>query len=832
MYFIGDLVNSTDFSLLFVDVPPAIEPRQDKKKPIPPPRPSKTLNIVPNPAIVNKSTSHNRSANENVPSTMSVPGFIEVASSSSLANVIALKSSSSSHRNVPEVSSPKEMGSGVGNESPLELHTSVVSGKALTLKKKNSLMSKRRKVSLKSFTSSDIQGHLYRRAKNRHGMSYWAKLYIVLIDTTLYGFKTKEAIKADCLIFLPGFTVTRAQEVHSKEFAFKVYHPSKTFYFAAETEEAQQQWIDYIHQATLKGIVGQKAGGPVKDTKELFSETDSSDDETGSFNLSQMATPSPLMTYGSSSGSGKTNSGEPSTPTTTKSEGKYHLGFGSLKKSLRNLNSSEGSPSDNKFLSLFSSSRHSERKNSLDIPVPTSQFKSYRKMPVKVNLQAGTVTVNNRVADYPAVPSPKPAFEFPKRPSETFIFKTDMDLDPEEEEPIFEKVELGRQEAKKVVQKPSGYNHMHASNPNLVEFSVAGYAGAPKDIELTCPKTSSMNRDWDASHNTSGFMTLKDLMLLEQAENAKDPYNKRVCLGIEKHDDKNQGLVLNNVTTVPVKNEESPASTKINKIQKRSLPVTPDYAQSFKPDDQDILYTRSREGLKLRDFGYELITGDDRVELKNNLQAAQQASHDEAAGRNKKTSKQNSNNNETVMQSVKKRSMNWMHSSSGGDKDKFSIGGSFNKKQKNKSVVIEKFDHLMASSEKLFHFKHVNTANETENLKSKHTNVKSNVNVTTNWNLAENHNMVAPSSASMTTPSGGAVPQTSDRGASYLTKLSFSNKTSKEKKLLGSPRLHRAFFGHRNNGERDEPKAVDHEIFSPLNFNNKVSQFVVLLISF
>lgn len=434
-------------------MPPAIEPRQGKK-PVPPPRPSKTLNIVPNPAIMNQQSVISSNNNDNnVPLT--VPGFIEIGSSekmvvnnnaldenkSKLANVIALKST----RNVPEVITSPVKETGAGNESPLELHTSVVSGKALTLKKKNSLMSKRRKVSLKSFTSSDIQGHLYRRAKNRHGMSYWAKLYIILIETTLYGFKTKEASKADCLIFLPGFTVTRAHEVHSKEFAFKVYHPSKTFYFAAETEEAQKQWIDYIHQATLKGPVGQKSGGPVKDTKELFSETDSSDDETGTFNQSQMATPSPLMMYGSNSGSSKGSSGEPSTPTTTKSEGKYHLGFGSLKKSLRNLNSSEGSPSDNKFLSLFSSSRHSERKNSLDIPVPTSQFKSYRKMPVNVNLQTGIVTVNNRVADYSAMPSPKPAFDFPKRPPETFIFKSDVDADLEEEEPIFEKVELGRQ---------------------------------------------------------------------------------------------------------------------------------------------------------------------------------------------------------------------------------------------------------------------------------------------------------------------------------------------------------------------------------------------------
>uniref|UniRef100_A0A336MAU1 CSON014495 protein n=1 Tax=Culicoides sonorensis TaxID=179676 RepID=A0A336MAU1_CULSO len=861
------------------DVPPAIEPRQSKKKPIPPPRPSKTLNIITGAAIIHQ-TSLNM--NESMPSpsaiNVSPPMFVEAIinsekmignnnqideNKSKVANVIALKSTR-------EIGSCKDLpnASGIGNESPLELHTSITGSKALTLKKKNSLLSKRRKVTLKSFTSSDIQGHLYRRLKNRHGVTYWKKLYIVLIDTTLYGFKSKDASKADCLVFLVGFTVTKANEVHSKEFPFKVYHPNKTFYFAAETEEAQKQWIDYIHQATLKGTVPVKSSDrnalSVKDPKELFSETDSSDDENGAFNASQLATPSPSINNSSSRNKDVSkDNGEPSTPTTTKSEGRYHLGFGSLKKSLRNLNSSEGSPSDNKFLSLFTSSRHSERKNSIDIPVPTSQFKSYRKMPVNVNIQAGTVTLNNRIADYPSVPSPKRAFECNTSHSnlnrkhstgqESFTFKG-LDQELEEEGPIFEKVDFGQNNMSAQQQdenynteniqnatakstptnKPSVYNHMHASNPNLVEFTIAGYDRAPKDIELTCPKTSSMNRDWDASHNTNGFMTLKDLMLLEQAENAKDPYNKRVCLGIEKHDDKNNANNNLSVPSVSIsgKNEESGAvdnvdRTKINKIQKRSLPVTPDYAQSFKPDDQDILYTRSREGQKLRDFGYELITGDDRVELKNNLQAQQQqaanaSNHDDSSHSRTKTKASKQNSNETVIQSVKKRSMNWMNSSShfghsnnhsdSKDRDKSSIGGSFNKKHKNKSAVIEKFDHLKASSEKLFHFKNVNTANETENLKSKQTNVKTNLTNmnTTNWNLVENHKVGLPS-----------VPQTSDRGALYLTKLPFSNKANKEKKLLGSPRLHRAIFGNRNNGEREEPKAIDHEIFSPINYNNK-----------
>ena len=117
-------------------------------------------------------------------------------------------------------------------------------------------MAKRRKIALKSIgTSTTIQGHLYRRAKDKTEVAYWAKLYFVLIETALYGFKTKEAQKADCVIYLSGFTVSLAKEVHSKQYAFKVYHPKKTFYLAAETHEALAQWMEYIRQATMKGAI-------------------------------------------------------------------------------------------------------------------------------------------------------------------------------------------------------------------------------------------------------------------------------------------------------------------------------------------------------------------------------------------------------------------------------------------------------------------------------------------------------------------------------------------------------------------------------------------------
>jgi len=122
------------------------------------------------------------------------------------------------------------------------------------------------------------------------------------------------------------------------------------------------------------------------------------------------------------------------------------------------------------------------------------------------------------------------------------------------------------------------------------------------------------------------------------------------------------------------------------------------------------------------------------------------------------------------------------------------------KRQKNKSAVIEKFDHLVASSEKLFHFRQ-HSANDIENLKVKPTSSKPSV-VSMNWNLVEN-------------------PQENDKTASYFTKLSFANRSAKEKKLLGSPRLHRAIFGNRNHHESANP--VDHEVFLPLTFTKNPS---------
>ena len=136
------------------------------------------------------------------------------------------------------------------------------------------------------------------------------------------------------------------------------------------------------------------------DLKELFSETDCSEDDSDiSFNK-QLCTPSPQLA--ASAEKLKDNS---DTPTSSKH---YHLNFGSLKKFARGANAAashngEESPSDHKFLGFFSSNKSSEKKISQnDVPVPTSQYKSYRKVPGNVGgLQLGTTSmINSSITDF------------------------------------------------------------------------------------------------------------------------------------------------------------------------------------------------------------------------------------------------------------------------------------------------------------------------------------------------------------------------------------------------------------------------------------------------
>lgn len=714
------------------DLPPAIEPRQQAVK-IPPVPPRKNASVVP-PQLVHAEAIESNDDNK-----------------SRVANVIDLKSTKSAEVPTVVVQSPIKRApstSSLSSAAPapvlvekakkkpvveelkddIELVTPV-KVKTLTNKKKNSLMAKRRKIPLKSLgTSTTIQGHLYRRAKDKTEVAYWAKLYFVLIETALYGYKTKDALKADCVIYLGGLTVSLAKEVHSKQHAFKVYHPKKTFYLAAETSEALSQWMEYIRQATMKGTTNHEC-----EARELFSETECSEDEFDVAPSKQLCTPSPM----------KFNQDKSASEQTPPSSKSYHLNFGSLKKfAARKVESAthghsgeNSSPSDHKFLGFFSSNKSAEKK-SADI-VPTAQFKTYKK--VKENnggLQLGaTSMINSNVsdmylqsgADNSSIQSGF-TIDSRKKPEEVSVESFHEVFHPKDDS----RSHLDIDDDRSLKHTKKSLNYLHASNPNLLDFNFHS------TIDFPSPNVSTVN--WDTTPG-AGHMTLLDMMKQQLDEEKKDMYNKRVEQGIEKVDERTLQKKKEKPVVPP-----KPADPKVEKIQKRSLPITPDYAQSFKPDDKAILYTRTKEGQKLRDFGYELIHGGDESSA-----MAQAAKTNEKLWNAKRSDKV-----VPVSGSLKKKSgFNWITSNEKENPVVTNVlgnSGSFRKSTKKGEfkAANEKFAQLkgqMAQS----------PAGTTKVLRKN------------------------------SAPNSGSVIG----GIQYFSKLSFSSSSCKEKKLLGSPKLHR-----------------------------------------
>lgn len=616
--------------------------------------------------------------------------------------------------------------------------------KTLTNRKKNSLMAKRRKVTLKSLgTSSTIQGHLYKRAKDRSEVAYWVKLYFVLIETALYGFKSKESQKADCVIFLSGITVSLAKEVHSKQFAFKVYHPKKSFWFAAETKEALNQWMEFLEKAAMKGTLN-----PECNPRDIYSETECSEDEDV-LTPKQFCTPSPL-----------------------KIENKHSLNFGSLKKKSP-LNGESSSPSEHKFFGFFN--LKTTEKKTADI-IPTNNFKTYKK--VKENnggMQLGSTLMSNVDMNTYLQSGIAIDMRLKKHQQEEIPQPDKIEILPEQPLPQRVKEEV---KPSRPIKKSATPNYLRASNPNLLDFSFK------PALDFPIPNYSSACT-WDPS--TDVHVTLLDLMQQQLDEEKRDMYNKRVEQGIEKIYDKTLPKKQNQIEKPKIPPKPINTDPKVEKIQKRSLPTRPDDSESFNLYDKELQFTRTREGQKLRDFGYELINNEDEslsgtVDVVNKYPTAekQKPRGDRIAPTN----------------SLKKKSgfTNWITSSEKDDNSSTSSGtGSFRKSKKNENFKL--------SNEK---------ASKSQN------NVSSS-------SLNFERFLQPPSSSSKVLRKNSAPNNGNVLGIPYFPKLSFSSSSCKEKKILGSPKLHRAIFGSSKAQSPTSPNS-DQEIFSTITFpNNRVS---------
>uniref|UniRef100_A0A1A9WNI7 Connector enhancer of kinase suppressor of ras n=1 Tax=Glossina brevipalpis TaxID=37001 RepID=A0A1A9WNI7_9MUSC len=871
------------------DAPPAIEPRKEflmVTPPVPPPRPRKQSEATPIPvpvpppkppgllaslAAANAATNASAVTAIMMPAT-SIQGQTSGQTSTSTANVLPSSSTGISEtENNTFLSSTSSLTIAGDNSNEInELHTPT-KARTLTLKKKHSLIAKRRNVNLKILGTGDIQGHLYRRTKDKRGVTFWARLYFVMLDTILYGFRCKEAAKASCVIFLPGFTVSLAKEVHSKPNAFKVYHSAKTFYFAAESQDALSQWVDFIRQATLQKstpTVGEGCSAVCNElnTRDLFSENDSSDEENESIINKNLCTPSPQTVKENTCSSGFSKLSI-STPTTTAKHDRRYLG------SLRKLT---------KGTLPFKSSSTNEKKVSNDIPVPTEQFRSYRKVPGgSFGIQIGANTPGyHDTTMHPfnntSNKSPEQQNVSQKIPSPGLIVTTAISnetIAPPVSQPLARKSAISSSRSSIVSTSDAAvasslgppaspaparehtvnasstfsddtdntkhvtpsrsikkipYNFIHASNPNLVEFGFQ----TSKTLDYTLPKINS-NTAWDAlPSNTQGFMTLKDLMLQKQEEEAQDMYNNRVLLGVEKKEEHKRNAQQQRTTKSTANGLQNTSTcagdSKVAKTQSRSLPKPPDYEISFKPDDEDIQLTRTKEGLKLRDFGYELISGDEPIDG-----IASNTNNSTRLGNTRQLSNQSANSNEQNQEHA--NSTNWTtamktrqflltshkhkkHSSgnsysaadlvSNGDKR----SGSFKKKGK-----LESFK---TSSERIFQFgKHSSSSTATApsstgvtmtlplNKKSSHGLLEGAMGGS-NSGIKKSHTY----NNDLKDKAGGKYEAQRKNSAPMpiFSKLSFSTSSSssthnnsnvktgggKEKKLLGSPLLHRTVFGH------------------------------------
>ncbi|KAM4724480.1 connector enhancer of kinase suppressor of ras 3-like [Anableps anableps] len=115
----------------------------------------------------------------------------------------------------------------------------------------NGTMSRRR-ISVKELGQPDHQGWLYRKKETKGFLGIkWKKYWFVLKKTALYWYTNQLAEKAEGYIDLANFMIDVAIECKKKH-AFKACHPQvMMFYFAAETHEDMNLWLNKLGLASI-----------------------------------------------------------------------------------------------------------------------------------------------------------------------------------------------------------------------------------------------------------------------------------------------------------------------------------------------------------------------------------------------------------------------------------------------------------------------------------------------------------------------------------------------------------------------------------------------------
>lgn len=224
-----------------------------------------------------------------------------------------------------------------------------------------------------------------------------------------------------------------------------MYHTGTVFYFSAEDAESATSWIETISAATLL-YESNKTMEQI-----LYSETDESDAD------------------------------KPKTPTTEKHVESIKK-FGSLKKFTSKKSSDSTQSGSTSLDRKWFFNKSSNMKNTM--PVPTAQFRSYRKIPTSVS--TGNFTSH--------IPNFAPRYE-----NQTLLQRL---LQTENISVPNLTVELP------LLTKPT--NYIHASNPSI--------CASDFNVQILPKMRPQVNE------NTAGFVTLEQLMIKQAEERKLNPH--------------------------------------------------------------------------------------------------------------------------------------------------------------------------------------------------------------------------------------------------------------------------------------------------------------------
>lgn len=239
-----------------------------------------------------------------------------------------------------------------------------------------------------------------------------------------------------------------------------MYHTGTVYYFSAENQETTSTWIESIAAATLHGDTKGIEQG-------LCSETDDSDIEKP-----------------------KTNDKLPETVRK----------FGSLKKFTSSKKAGDSSSSGGGSTSLdrkwFFNKSNANSKNA--VPVPTAQFRSYRK--IKTENDSGSVSTGNFTSHVPIYAS---RLEIPSLAQSQNVSVPNLTVD--------NYTLKSNKENEKTAKAKSKKNYVHFSNPSLCNSTDYGVQAKTLQHE---------------NENLAGFVTLEELMNRQAEERKLNPHNK------------------------------------------------------------------------------------------------------------------------------------------------------------------------------------------------------------------------------------------------------------------------------------------------------------------